>query len=155
MTTLLSILIQLFSCTDIQYQQEIQHDATAVGVSRERQIQYETYRKGTEEGKTLDSISTVERHVKQVIYPRVKFLSDDEDEYLQPDFAEGTRGKQAVAICERILRATGKDNYTTKQKVEWWVAYRKVIRKRLCKLRQSNVRYLQIRFVEGKLLILV
>lgn len=92
----------------------------------------------------------VERHVKGIIYPRVKFLSDNEEDFLQPDFVGGSKGKQAIAICERILQCMGRSNYSTKQKVMWWIAYRKIIRKKLIKLRSTNVRALQVLFIEGK-----
>ena len=104
-----------------------------------------------QEGTTVDSIHTVERMVKIMIYPKIKFFSDNEDDYDQPDFVAGRQRKQqSIGICNTILKAIGKDDYSLKQKIMWWVAYRKVIKTKVCKLRQANVRKLQMLFLECK-----
>ena len=51
-----------------------------------RNEQYLAYKSGHQEGKTVDSIKTVERYVKNSIYPKIKFFSDDDIDYDQPDF---------------------------------------------------------------------
>lgn len=127
----------------------MKNESSTVARSNERNEQYEAYKSEAEEGKTVESIKTVERLVKNVIYPKIKFLSDNEDDYDQPDFASNGSSKQTVAICDCILGCLDKKHYTIKQKVHWWVAYRKVIRRKISKLRQSDVRALQVFFVEG------
>ena len=78
---------------------------------------------GSEEGKTIDSILLVERSVKNLIYPKTKFLSDTELDYDQPDFATNEPKTQSVRICEKILKKVGKSGYTIHNKVLWWLAY--------------------------------
>ena len=140
----------LLLCQYWKQQQGLQQETRAVGNSREFQIQYDAYHSSAEEGKTADTIRLVEQHVKDLIYPLVKFFSDSEEDYHEPDFVGRSKGKQAIRICERILERMGKSEYSTKQKVLWWIAYRKIIRAKLTKIRSTNVRSLQILFIEGK-----
>lgn len=106
----------------------------------------------------MDSIHTVERYVKNHIYPKIKFLSDNEEDYRQPNFV-GEVGKkkpqQAATICTKMLHYLDKSHYNIKQTVSWWVAYRKIIKTKLCKLRHADVRSLQLEFVEGQCLYFV
>ena len=119
--------------------------------------QYKAYKSGSQEGKTMASIYTVERYVKNNIYPKIKFFSDNEEDYNQPNFVGGGSGKpqQSVSICNKILTSLGKGHYTLTQKVSWWVAYRKIIKKKLFKLRQADVRSLQVVFLECELYVLL
>ena len=132
------------------YQASMKEESSVAGQHKERNEQYLAYNSEAEEGKTIDSINAVEQNVKNSIYPRIKFLSDNEEDFHQPDFLGDAKGKQAAAICNCILDCLGKSEYTIKQKVLWWVAYRKIIKRKLCKLRQANVRSLQTLFIEGK-----
>lgn len=128
----------------------MKNESSAVGKSKERNDQYFAYKSGTEEGKTIDSISAVERYVKNVIYPRIKFLSDVDDDYDEPDFAGDATGKQSVALCNRILLCLGRTKCSIKEKVMWWVAYRKIIKRKISKLRHADVRSIRILFIEGE-----
>ena len=116
-----------------------------------RNEQYLAYKSGHQEGKTVDSIKTVERYVKNAIYPKIKFFSDDDIDYDQPDFTGAGAGpkKQAVAICECLLKYLGKTDYSIHKKVLWWVSYRKVIKAKISRLRQADVRSVQVSFMEG------
>ena len=108
-----------------------------------------TYRSGKEEVKTLDSINIVERIVKNQIYPKIKFLSDDESLYETPDFTGLGPKTQSVAICNKVLSALDRPNETMKAKVLWWVAYRKVIRRKIVRLRLADVYGIKKSFQEG------
>ena len=110
-----------------------------------------TYKSGAEEGKTVDSINAVERIVKNLIYPKIKFLSDDDTVYETPDFTGLGPKTQSVAICEKILTALDRPNETMKAKTMWWVAYRKIIRKKITRLRLADVYGIKKAFKEGKL----
>ena len=63
--------------------------------------------------------------------------------------------QQAVSICNSILFSLGKGHYTLIDKVAWWLAYRKVIKKKLLKLRHADVRSLQVVFIECKFYVAV
>ena len=136
----------------------MKEESAAVENNAEHVAQYKAYKSGSQEGKTVASIYTVERYVKNGIYPKIKFFSDNEEDYNQPDFvgADGSSKKQqSVSICNKILMSLGKGHYTLTQKVMWWVAYRKIVKKKLCKLRQADVRSLQVVFLEGELYMIV
>ncbi len=115
-----------------------------------RNEQYKAYKSGEEEPKTVTNIIVVERYIKNLIYPKIKFLSDTEEDYNQPDFAGDGKRKQSVSICNKILSSLGRFDYTIKQKVLWWVSYRKVIKSKLSRLRQADVRSLHSQFEEGQ-----
>lgn len=117
---------------------------------KETEEQNLAYASGGEEPTTYDTLSAVTRQVKLEIYPKVKFLSDTGLDYLQPDFVSGTRGKQAVSICERILTCLGRSDYNITQKVRWWVAYRKEIKKSINQFRHASVSSMQKGFVQGE-----
>ena len=112
--------------------------------------QFSTYQDGTSESKTVESIHAVERIVRNVIYPKVKFLSDDDDAYNRPDFTGLTPKTQSVAICEKILSVLGRSADGIKSKVMWWIAYRKVIRTKITRLRLCDVHCIKREFQEGK-----
>lgn len=103
----------------------------------------------------MDSIHSVERYVRNYVYPKIKFFSDTDEDYDQPDFVgdEGKK-KQTVTVCNKILQSLGKSHYSITQKVKWWVAYRKIIKRKLSKLRHADVRALQMEFVEGDYIVL-
>ena len=125
--------------------------------NEEHVAQYKAYKSGSQEGKTVASIYTVERYVKNNVYPKIKFFSDNEEDYNQPNFIGGGSSKphQSASICNKILMSLGKGHYTLTQKVSWWVAYRKIIKKKLHKLRHADVRSLQVVFLEGELHVFV
>lgn len=118
---------------------------------QDHQDQCDAYKSGADEIKTLESIHSVERYVKNYIYPKIKFFSDSEEEYNQPDFVGevGKKKKQTVTMCLNLLEFLGKSHYTVKQKVLWWVSYRRTIKTKLCRLRHADVRALQVEFVDG------
>ena len=89
-------------------------------------------------------------HVKTIIYSKIKFLSDNDDDYNCPDFVGDGRNKQTVAICNSMLDHFERTDYSIKQKVLWWVTYRKKIREKISRLRQADVRALQELFIKGK-----
>lgn len=110
------------------------------------------YKCGYEEPKNVDSITSVQMAVKNLIYPTAKFLSDSEYDYDQPNFANDGPKSQSVRICEKLLKKVGKSGYTIGNKVRWWLAYRKIIRRKIGRLRQSDVRSVQEDFVKGILI---
>lgn len=118
-------------------------------MATKRSEQYNAYKSGEEEPKTVANIIVVERYIKNLVYPKIKFLSDTDDDYDQPDFASNGKKKQAVSICEKILPSLSKAHYSIKQKVQWWVSYRKIIKSKIGKLRQTDVRTLHQQFKEG------
>lgn len=125
---------------------------TGIALSSAKNEQYEAYRSGAAEGKTVESIHAVERIVRNVIYPKVKFLSDDDHVYERPDFTGGGGPKtQSVAICDKILSVLGRSADSVKSRVLWWVAYRKVIRRKITRLRLCDVHAIKCDFQEGKL----
>ena len=112
--------------------------------------QYSAYQDGSSESKTVESIHAVERIVRNVIYPKVKFLSDDNAAYNRPDFTGLSRKTQSVVICEKILSALGRSSDSIKSKVMWWIAYRRVIRTKITRLRLCDVHCIKREFQEGK-----
>ena len=88
--------------------------------------------------------------MKNLIYPKIKFLSDDETVYETPDFTGLGPKTQSVAICEKLLTALDRSNETMKAKTMWWVAYRKVIRRKITRLRLADVYGIKKAFKEGK-----
>ena len=112
--------------------------------------QYSAYRHGFSESKTVESIHAVERIVRNVIYPKVEFLSDDNAAYNRPDFTGLTPKTQSVAICEKILSVLGRSADGIKAKVMWWNAYKKVIRNKIICLRLRDVHCIKREFQEGK-----
>ena len=80
----------------------MKEESAAVENNAEHVAQYKADKSGSQEGKTVASIYTVERYVKNGIYPKIKFFSDNEEDYNQPDFvgADGSSTKQqSVSIC--------------------------------------------------------
>ena len=62
--------------------------------------QYFAYKYGYfGESTTVESIQAVERIVRNAIYPKVKFLSDDNAAYNRPDFTGLSQKTQSVTIC--------------------------------------------------------
>lgn len=111
---------------------------------------YKAYKSGDEEEKSVGNIIVVERYIKNLVYPKIKFLSDKDEEYNQPDFTSDVNKRQSVSICNKILSSLGKADYTIKQKVLWWVSYRKIIKSKISRLRQADVRSLHTQFEEGQ-----
>ena len=111
--------------------------------------QHQAYQSGATEGKTVESIRLVERIVKNCIYPKLKFISDDDSVFDMPDFTGLGPKTQAVAVCERILSELNRSTNSIKKKVMWWISYKRVIRRKIIRLRLADVQGIKKAFREG------
>ena len=98
---------------------------------------------------TETTVTSIERYVKNCIYPTVKFLSDVDDDYNEPDFVVESTKKQTVKICENILAYLGRDKSNLTEKIKFWKAYRKTVKDKINQLRYYDVRRMKTQFRSG------
>ena len=70
--------------------------------------QEDVYESGNKEKLCKDGERTMQRYLRQ-LFRMVKFLSDSDKEFKQPNFVSNrTQKKQTVTICEWLLEKIGK-----------------------------------------------
>ena len=113
--------------------------------------QIKRYKSGAEEGKTVNFTILAGMAVKNLIYPTAKFLYGSEYNCNQPNFATHRPKAQSVCIWYKLLNKLEKSVYTTHNKVLWWLARRKDIRRKIGRLRESDVWSVQEGFLKGNI----
>ena len=118
-------------------------------IERKREIQACLYSENSGELKSYESVKAVERYVKKSICPSVKFFSDSDKDYNEPDFADEDNTSQTVKICRQLLQILGKSTYDLEQTISFWITYRKEVRRIVHKQRYASVRRFMKNFLEG------
>ena len=103
--------------------------------------------------KSFESIKAVEKLVKDYVYPKVKFFSDSDSDYNEPDFTapDDENSKQTIKIVNQLLQLLSKSHYDLKNKVLFWVAYRKEVKTIVQGQRYASVRRFKKNYLEGEL----
>jgi hypothetical protein len=148
----------LYSSDDNEEQGEYEHevssssgtDDTAEQRERDRVVQSHRYNHNDGFEFCVDMCHSIKRILKEKIYPKVKILSDTEQQFLRPDFV-GKPVDQSRIICETILRELDMDvKDTVPLKVSFWITYRSLVKNQLVKYRSNCVEDLKREYFRGK-----
>jgi len=99
----------------------------------------------------IDTCYSIKRILKEKIYPKVKILSDTEQQFLCPDFV-GKAVDQSRLICDIILREMEMDEENILYKVRFWITYRSFVKNQLVKYRSNCVEDLKREYFKGTIL---
>jgi hypothetical protein len=100
-----------------------------------------------------DMVHSIKRIMKEKIFPKLKILSNTEQQYQCPDFV-GKPVDQSRIICEIILREIDlEDADNLVFKVRFWITYRSLVKNQLVKYRSNCVEDLKREYFKGKNLI--
>ena len=96
--------------------------------------------------------------LKDQVFCMIKFWTDTDTKFLQPDFLEGVepaKKEQARRICELILNFLNRGhdsgaNYSLKVMVKFWKTYSKDIREELVRYRANATAEAKKMYIAGK-----
>jgi len=97
---------------------------------------------------SVDIASSIKRVLKEYIYPKIKILSDREQQFLRPDFV-GDAVDQSRRICDILIRELNLPN-SIQYKVPFWITYRKLVKNQLVKYRSNCVEEIKKEYFKGK-----
>jgi hypothetical protein len=98
---------------------------------------------------SVDIANAIKRVLKEKIYPKVKLLSDTENQFLAPDFV-GEALDQSRRICDVLIRELDLPSHLD-YKVRFWITYRSLVKNQLVKFRSNCVEELKKQYFRGEI----
>ena len=91
----------------------------------------------------------VENLTKEHVLPKIKFISDTDEEWKWPDFAN--KELNSNGILNIILNGLGDNRNEPRYKMNFWTCYRKYIRKIMNDHRSNAREKMKRQILEGKI----
>jgi hypothetical protein len=98
---------------------------------------------------SVDISNAIKRVLKEKIYPKVKLLSDTENQFLAPDFV-GEAVDQSRRICDVLVRESDLPKHL-EYKVRFWITYRSLVKNQIVKFRSNCVEELKKQYFRGEI----
>jgi hypothetical protein len=124
----------------------LSHEA-AVNREKDRVLQRKLYSKGSGFPYSVDMASSVKRVLKEKVFPKIKLLSDLEQQFLAPDFV-GEATDQSRNICDVLVRELDLPD-DLEDKISFWITYRSLVKNQLVKFRSNCVEELKKQYFRG------
>ena len=115
----------------------------------QRALMRRLYHEGKHLPKSDDIAWSLKRSLKELIFPKVKLLSDREHNYLAPNFVDDDCTDQSRVIAEILLGDMNLPQ-TVEYKVRFWVTYCSIIKQQLVKYRSNCVEEMKNVYLKGK-----
>jgi hypothetical protein len=119
-------------------------------LEQDRMVQRRLYQEGKGWLRSKDFMASISRILQEKIFPKVKILSDQDNQFLAPDFVGYANYDQSRLIAEILIREFFDRPRAFDYKVNFWITYRSFVQRQIMEYQNSCVEEMKSAYFKGK-----